>query len=167
MGRRWTHSVRALCRIPYHSALSYVVRRGLSPAWTPSSLDCGGGKRPDGITVYPYLRGRCLIWDVTCVNMFSSSNLIRAALAAGSVADAAEVMEIAKYAMLGRRIIFQPVAVETNGTMGKSTIRFFGDLGRLLAMRFQDQRESDILFQRVSLAILRGNAFSISQSYRN
>ena len=40
--------------------------------------------------------------------------------------------------------------------MGKSTIQFFKDLGSRLAVRFQDQRESDFLFQRVSLAILRG-----------
>ena len=39
--------------------------------------------------------------------------------------------------------------------MGKSTIQFFKDLGRRLAVRFQDQRESDFLFQRVSLAILK------------
>ena len=76
----------------------------------PSGLDRGDGKRPDGITVYPYSRGRCLIWDATYVNTFASSNLIRAALAAGSVADAAEVRKIAKYAdassssqMLSRR----------------------------------------------------------------
>ena len=87
----------------------------------PSGLDRGDGKRSDGITVYPYSHGRCLIWDATCVNIFASSNLIRAALAAGSVADAAEV---AKYAELGRRFIFQPVAVETSGAMGKSTIQF-------------------------------------------
>ena len=62
----------------------------------PSGLDRGDGKRPDGITVYLYSRGRCLIWDATCVNTFASSNLIRAALAAGSVADAAEVRKIAK-----------------------------------------------------------------------
>ena len=130
----------------------------------PSGLDRGDGKRPDGITVYPYSRGRCLIWDATCVNTFASSNLIQAALAAGSVADAAEVRKIAE---LGGRFIFQPVAVETSGAMGKSTIQFFKDLGRRLAVRFQDQRESDFLFQRVSLAILRGNAFSILQSYRD
>ena len=46
-------------------------------------------------------------------------------LAAGSAADAAEVRKIAKYAELGRRFIFQPVAVETSGAMGKSTIQFF------------------------------------------
>ena len=79
-------------RIPRHSAISDVVRRGLSAAGIPSmlepsGLDRGDGKRPDGITVYPYSRGRCLIWDATCVNTFASSNLIRAALAAGSVAD--------------------------------------------------------------------------------
>ena len=96
------------------------------------------------------------IWDATCDNTFASLNLIRAALAAGSVADAAEVRKIAKYAELGRRFIFQPVAVETSGAIGKSTIQFFKDLGRRLAVRFQDQRESDFLFQRVSLAILRG-----------
>ena len=159
-------------RIPRHSALNDVVRRGLSAAGMPSmlepsGLDRGDGKRPDGITVYLYSRGRCLIWDATCVNTFASSNIIRAALAAGSVADAAEVRKFAKYAELGRRFIFQPVAVETSFAMGKSTIQFFKDLGRRLAVRFQDQRESDFLFQRVSLAILRGNAFSILQSYRD
>ena len=132
----------------------HVERRGLSAAripsmLEPSGLDRGDGKRPDGITVYPYSRGRCLIWDATCVNTFASSNLIRAALAAGSVADGAEVRKIAKYAELGRRFIFQPVAVETSGAMGKSTIQFFKDLGRRLAVRFQDQRESDFLFQSV------------------
>ena len=61
----------------------------------PSGLDRGDGKRPDGMTVYPYSRGRCLIWDATCVNTFASSNLIRAALTAGSDADAAEVHGVA------------------------------------------------------------------------
>ena len=41
----------------------------------PSGLDRGDGKRPDGITVNPYSRGRCLIWDATCVNTFASSKL--------------------------------------------------------------------------------------------
>ena len=122
----------------------------------PAGLDRGDGRRPNGITVYPYSRGRCLIWDATCVNTFASSNLIRAALVAGSVADAAEVWKIAKYAELGRRFTFQQVAVETSGAMGKSTTQFCKHLGRQLAVRFQDQCESDFLFQRVSLAILRG-----------
>ena len=104
--RWWTQPLS--CRFgagrnPRHSALNDVVRRGLSAAGIPSmlepsGLDRGDGKRPDGITVYPYSRGRCLIWEATCVNTFASSNIIRAAFAAGSVADAAEVRKIAKYA---------------------------------------------------------------------
>ena len=112
--------------------------------------------------MYPFSFGRCLIWDATCVNTFASSNLIRAALAAGSFADAAEVMKIAKYAELDRRFIFQPVAVETTGAMGKSTIQFFKHLGRRLAVRFQDQRVPESVF-----GYSQGNAFSILQSYRD
>ena len=71
------------------SAISDVVRRGLSAAGMPSmlepsGLDRGDGKRPDGITLYPYSRAAVSFWDATCVNTFASSNLIRAALAAGS-----------------------------------------------------------------------------------
>ena len=95
-------------------------------------------------------RGRCLIWDATCVNKFASSNIMRTALASGSAADASEVRKIDKYAALGRRFIFQIVAVETSGAMGKSTIQFDKGLCRRLAERFKDQRESDFLFQRVS-----------------
>ena len=117
--QRWTHS----------SPFRHVVRRGLSIAGIPSMLepcgfDRGEGKRPGGITVYPYSRGRCLIWDATCVNTFASSNVIRAVLAAGSVPDASEVRKIAKYAEMGRRFIFQPVFVVTSSAMGKSTIQF-------------------------------------------
>ena len=81
--------------------------------------------------------------------------------------DSGNYRKIAKYVELDRRFIYQPAAVETSGAMGKSTIQFFKDLGRRLAVRFQDQRESDFLFPRVSLAILRGNAISILLSYRD
>ena len=60
-----------------HSALNDVVRRGLSAAGIPSmlepsGLDRGDGKRPDGITVYPYSCGRCLIWNAMCFDTFAS-----------------------------------------------------------------------------------------------
>ena len=126
----------------------------------PSGLDRGNGKRPDGITVYPYSCGRCLIWDATCNNTFAFSIIIRAAVAVGSVAGTSEVRKIAKYAELGRRLIFQPVAVEMSGALGKSMIQLFKDLGCRLAVRFQDQRDSNFLFQKVSWAILRENVFS-------
>ena len=92
----------------------------------PSGLDRGDGKWPDRITVYQYSRGRYLIWDATCFNTYASFNLIGAALAAGS--DATGVKKNAKYAVLVRHLIFQPVALEASCSMGKSTIQFFKDL---------------------------------------
>ena len=77
----------------------------------PSGLDRGDQME----LVYLCSRGRCVIWEATCVNTFASSNLIRVA----------EVRKIAKYAELVRRFIFQLVAVETSGAMGKSMIQFF------------------------------------------
>ena len=81
-----------------------------------------------------YSRGRCLFWDATYVNTFNSSNVIRAALAAGSVANAAEVRKNVWHAVFDRRFIFKPVADKTSGTMGKFTLknifRFGSPIGR-------------------------------------
>ena len=115
-------------RMPRHSAQNDGVRHVLSAAEMPSmlgpsGLDRSDEKQPDGITVYLYSRNCCLVWDATCVNTFASSNLIQCPFAAGSVADAAEVRKIAKYVVFDQRFIFQPVAVETSCTMGKSTIQ--------------------------------------------
>ena len=122
-------------RIPRHSTLSDVVRHGLSAAGIPSMLepwgpDRGNRKRPDGIALHPYSRGRCLIRDGTCVNTYAFLNLIRATLAAGPVANAEEVKRNANYAVLGRRIIFQTAAAETSAAMGNRRSNYFKDLGR-------------------------------------
>ena len=52
-------------RHPRHSALNDVVKRYLRSAGVPSVLepvgvDRGDGKRPDGITVAPFSRGKSL-----------------------------------------------------------------------------------------------------------
>ena len=98
-------------RICRHSALNDVVQLGLYAAGLRSGLDRGDGKRPEGISVYPYSRNRCIIWDATSVNTLAYFNLTRAAFSA-------DVRKNAKYAVLGRRIIFQPVELKTSGTMG-------------------------------------------------
>ena len=133
----------------------------------PSGLDRGDGKRPDGISVHLCSRGRCLIWDSTCDNTFALSNLLLAALAAGSVADAADVGKIVKYAELGQRFIFQQVGVETFGAMGISSINFLTILVadwpcdlRINARAISCSRECFWLFSE-----LMPSAFS--QSYRD
>ena len=71
-------------RLPRHANLNDVVKRALAvagiPSWLePVGLDRGDGRRPDGVTVFPYSRGRALCWDATCIDTFSQASLIASA----------------------------------------------------------------------------------------
>ena len=48
------------------------------------------GKRPDGVTLFPWRRGKCLVWDATCTDPLSITNRNISALAGGQAAAAAE-----------------------------------------------------------------------------
>ena len=65
-----------LCSMSVTSLHHDIIKRALSSAGfnavlEPVGLDRGDGKHPDGITVFPFSRRKCLIWDSTCVNSFS------------------------------------------------------------------------------------------------
>ena len=116
-------------RHPRHTALNDLVRRALLSARIPSLLeptgvDRGDGKRPDGITVYPYTKGMCLAWDATCVNTYAESHVLSAATSAGAAARDAESKKRKKYSDLARRFHFEPLAFETSGVCGPSTNTF-------------------------------------------
>ena len=69
-------------RLPRHAALNDTVYRALAASGVvailePRGLDRGDGRRPDGITVFPFRRGRMLMWDATCVNTFAGTNIIQ------------------------------------------------------------------------------------------
>ena len=156
-------------RFPRHAALNDVVRRGLESAGfasqlEPVGLDRGDGKRPDGITLFPFRNGKALVWDATCTDTFSIGNLLDSASKPGSAALAAEEAKIAKYSSLEPRFIFAPVAVETTGVLGPRTTALLKDIGRLASRLRKEPRQSEWLFQRISLAIIRGNAHSITSA---
>ena len=72
-------------RHPRQSAINDVIRRALISSGMPAilepvSLDRGDGKRPDGITSFPYARGKSMIWDATVTDTFASSNLVESAI---------------------------------------------------------------------------------------
>ena len=67
-------------RVPRHTALNDIVHQALSAANVPSTLEPRGlcrsdGKRPDGLTIIPWAKGRALVWDVTCWDSFTPSNI--------------------------------------------------------------------------------------------
>ena len=158
-------------RFPRHAALNDVVKRSLQRAGLPSILEPTGldrddGKRPDGMTIFPYSNGRSLVWDATCVDTFAPTNIINSAVNPSSAAEAAERGKRQKYRVLGDIYQFEPLAFETTCVFGPSTLNTVNDLGRRLKAETGEPRETLWLKQRLGLAILRGNAFCVLASSR-
>ena len=153
-------------RLSRHNALNNVIYRSLVAAKVPSRLEPSGlhrsdGKRPDGMTMVPWSEGKFLVWDSTCVDTFCSSNHLRASREPGGAAAYAEQQKVLKYIHLDRTYQFQPVAVETGGSIGPDSKSFLLDLGRRLKMATGEPRSYAFLLQRISVAIQTGNASSV------
>lgn len=158
-------------RHPRHSAMNDVVKRALLKAGLPSvleppGLDRGDGSRPDGITVFPFSRGKSLVWDCTCVDTFAESHLNQSAIEAGAAAKGAEDRKRHKYAALAEAHQFEPIAVETTGVYGASTGLILRAIGRRIVETTGEPREAVWFYQNLGIAIQRGNAFSILSSGR-
>ena len=84
--------------------------------------------------------------------------------AAGEVAPQAEER---KYSCLPVTHDFVPVAIETTGVMGPQTSLFLKELGRRVrGQTAGDPLASSHIFQRLSIAIQRGNSSSIMGGLR-
>ena len=168
----YIHSPAASALVVYHdTALNDIIKRALSSAGfnavlEPVGLDRGDGKRPDGMTVFPFSRGKCLIWDCTCVDSFFplsiGSDCYRAWIASRSV----EVRKNLKYEGLCDRYIFQAIAIETSCVFGRDTNAFISRLGHLATSISGERREAEFLRQRLSLATVCGNVQSVTQAGR-
>lgn len=161
---------RCTGRHPRHHALNDILQRALTSAGIPSVLEPPGlsrtdGKRPDGLTLVPWEKGRCLVWDATCVSTFAATHICRTSRAAGAAAEYQAVAKHQKYAPLEQGYIFIPLAVETAGCWGAEAIQFIKDLGRRLRQKNCDPRSGSFLVQRLSIAIQRGNAASVMGTF--
>ena len=65
------------------------------------------------------------------------------------------------YSEISSRYKFAPIAVETSGVLGPATSKFLRELGRLISARTGERRETTWLYQRLSIAIVRGNAAAV------
>ena len=92
-------------RFPRHSAINNIIKRSLDTAGLhsilePVGLDRGDGRRPDGVTSFPFKGGKALAWNATCTDSFSASNLYSTILNPGSASSAAEDLKRRKYPQL-------------------------------------------------------------------
>ena len=106
------------------------------------------------------------MWDLTCADTFAASHVANCALIPAHAANQAERLKTEKYRNLADRYIFQPVSVETAGVFGSSTKLFLAELGRRMTEETGDAREETWLKQRLSIAVVRENAYCIIASAR-
>ena len=146
-----------------HTELNHLVHRALNTAQYKSLLEPEGlckdnNKRPDGITLVPWERGRCLAWDVSCVNPLAMSNIKASLASTGGAAADADHRKRVKYKELDEKFKVVPIVVETLGVLGPSARQFLRTLGNRISVRTGETRSTEFLIQRVSVAIQRGNA---------
>jgi len=96
----------------------------------PPGLLHGDGKRPDGVTLVPCAKGRCLLWDFTCPDTLATSHINKSSIAAGSAASEAEAHKFTKYSELMFAHTFIPVVVDTFGVHGPEAQSLIVELGR-------------------------------------
>lgn len=154
-------------RIPRHAALNDVLRRALASANIPAKLEPNGivrsdGKRPDGLTLIPWQQGRCLVWDVTCVDTLAPSHVRATCVRAGAAAAGAEILKTRKYDEIAAGCyMFSPLGFETMGPWGPEAKKVIKDLSARLINTSGDRRAGSFLAQRISITIQRGNAASL------
>ena len=96
---------------------------------------------------------------------YAASHLQSTALEAGSAAKHAAEMKCTKYQELVATHLFFPIVIETAGTWDKRTIELIEEIGRRCTIETDDQRETAYLYQRISIAIQRGNALAFTHTF--
>jgi hypothetical protein len=149
-----------------HAAVNDILQRALVSAGVPAVLEPVGtsrddGKRPDGVTLVPWEKGKPLVWDFTCADNLAPSHLSSSSTTAGSTALDAERKKRNKYLSLSEQFIFHPVATETMGMWGPEASRLVRQIGQRITTLTGETRATTFLIQSISIAIQRGNAASV------
>lgn len=155
-----------------HSLMNDLIWRALRRAQIPAAKEPAGlaatnRKRPDGTTLIPWMRGRPLAWDVTVADTYASSHLVRTSSSAGAAAEVAAISKKDKYDWLRTTHHFVPVAVETGGAWCSEAVEFVTELGRRITEITGDPLETTYLFQRLSMAVQRGNAACFQNTFQS
>ena len=113
------------------------------------------------MTLFPWKKGRCLVWDYTCRDTLAPSHLAISSEEAAKVANNAEAEEIKKYSNLEDTFSVMPVCVETMGPWGENGLQFIKELGNKIRWITKEPRSTAYLFQAISVAVQRGNGSSV------
>lgn len=100
-----------------------LIKRALLSCGIPSIREPEGcnrsdGKKPDGLTLIPWKRGKPLVWDFTCADTLCKSYIKSTSKRRCAAANTRETVKKSKYASLVDRFYFVPIAIETMGSWG-------------------------------------------------
>ena len=157
---------RSAGRFSRHAQVNDLIKRGLTSAKVSSVLEPTGvsredGKRPDGMTIFPWKKGKCLVWDFTCSDTLAPSHISISSNQVAKVAENAKNLKLGKYSKLQESYIVVPICVETLGSWGPNGIKFIEELGNKIKLETKEPKSLCYLFQAISVAIQRGNAGSV------
>ena len=93
-----------------NSLLNDTIWRALKKAGVqftkePTGLLQSDGKGPDGVTLIPWARGRCLTWDVTVPDTFATSHIVSTSYLPGAAAEqSATVVEVWRFWLIMKKL---------------------------------------------------------------
>ena len=142
-----------------------MTRASTSSVLEPPGLSRTDGKRPDGMTLIPWQRGKSVTWDVTVADTVADSYLYLTSAKAGGVAENAATRKQDKYVDLQQSYTFAPLAFETLGPINVKGVEFLHELRRRLAAISYDNRQTSFLFQRISITLQRFNTITFADTF--
>ena len=89
---------------------------------------------------------------------YAESHIANTAITPGAAAHTSAQKTTDKYAELSKTHVFYPFAVETAGVWHEMATELTQEIGRRITTVTEDTRETTFLFQRLSMALQRGNA---------
>jgi hypothetical protein len=96
----------------------------------PLGLASGDGKRPGGLTLVLWSCGKALAWDVTVATTLAESYILPSSRSVGAAVENAAVRKVNKYSNLPSSYIFQPIALETLGSINTSAVEILSEVGK-------------------------------------
>ena len=143
-----------------------AVKKAQYPAVKePVGLSRSDGKRPDRATLIPWTRGKPVAWDITVPDTYANSYIADTATTASAAANRAADNKTAKYQELAKTHQFAPMAIETGGAWNEKAVEFISEVGRRITEVTKEQQETMFLFQRISVALQRGNAIAFRNTF--
>ena len=157
---------RSQGRIPRHKGLNTLIKHALAACNIPAVLEPQGlsrldNKRPDGLTIVPWEKGRSLVWDVTVWDTFAPTYLPLSSSAMGLVADRAADKKRSIYRDLASSHIVMPVALESSRVLGRDALDFLSNIARRSKSLTKDPLTYLKLCQQISVCVQNFNCASI------